>query len=233
MVRVAVAGARGKLGNTAHAAFSNDANVEYAGGFAREAEPGNAILDSFDALLAREPDVLFDATTMPASFELTMEAAARGIRPVIGASGWNAEQRAELGSALEEAGIGGLLVPNFSLGAVLMMRFAQEAACYFPNAEIVEMHRASKKDKPSGTALETAARIKRGGGDAAAIHSVRLPGLLAHQEVLFGGAGELLTIRHDSTSYESFVRGMLLAVRAVMQLDGLVVGLDAVMSSWE
>jgi 4-hydroxy-tetrahydrodipicolinate reductase len=109
------------------------------------------------------------------------------------------------------------------------MRFAEEAARYFPSAEIVEMHRMEKKDKPSGTSLQTAARIEHAGGGKPRIHSVRLPGLVAHQTVLFGGAGELLSIRHDSFSRESFVPGMFAAVRAVMNLRGLAIGLDAIL----
>ena len=124
-----------------------------------------------------------------------------------------------------------MIVPNFSIGAVLMMRFAREAARFFPDAEIVEMHHAGKKDKPSGTARETATRIERKPAQRApAIHSVRLPGLVAHQEVLFGGTGELLTIRHDSFSAVSRSSpACSRRVRAVMHRRGLTVGLDAIL----
>jgi 4-hydroxy-tetrahydrodipicolinate reductase len=125
-----------------------------------------------------------------------------------------------------ERNVGVLIVPNFSIGAILMMRFAQEAARFFPTAEIIELHHSGKKDTPSGTARETALRIERGGGEAPPIHSVRLLGLLAHQEVLFGGPGEVLTIRHDSLSRDSFVSGMIAAVHAVVGMRGLSVGLD-------
>jgi len=227
-VRVAVAGAAGKLGSIAAEAFAHADGFDYAGGFARAASGTN--VDSLGALLDRKPDVLFDALTLPGSFEATMQAVARGVRPVVGASGWSAEQRAALAQALGEKGIGGMIVPNFSLGAALMMRFAELAAPLFGGVEIVEMHRATKKDKPSGTAAATAARIAaRRNGEAPPIHSVRLPGLLAHQEVLFGGQGELLTIRHDSLSYESFVPGMLLAAKSVMKVEGLVTGLESVL----
>jgi 4-hydroxy-tetrahydrodipicolinate reductase len=110
-----------------------------------------------------------------------------------------------------------------------MLRFATEAARFFADAEIVEMHHAQKKDQPSGTARETSLRIEAAGGRAPVIHSVRLPGLVAHQEVLFGGSGELLTIRHDSLTRESFVPGMLAAVHAVVHRRGLSVGLDSVL----
>ena len=154
------------------------------------------------------------------------QSVARGIPTVVGASGWSDEQRAALSAMANERNIGVLIVPNFSIGAILMMRFAQEAARFFPQAEIIELHHPAKKDKPSGTARETALGIERAGREPPPIHSVRLPGLLAHQEVLFGGPGELLTIRHDSLSRDSFVSGMLAAVFAVVRTRGLSVGLD-------
>jgi len=121
-----------------------------------------------------------------------------------------------------------MLVPNFSIGAILMMRFAEEAAKFFPSVEIVELHHHQKKDAPSGTAKLTAERIAAGGGpEETPIHSVRMRGLVAHQEVLFGSEGELLTIRHDSFSRDSFAPGMLAAAHAVMTVNGLQVGLDA------
>ena len=229
-IHVAVAGASGKLGSIAAEAFRNADGFDYVGGFARNANDASGTLASLDRLLARKIDVIFDALTLPASFDVTMKAVAAGARPVIGTSGWDAEQRASLAKLLEEKNLGGLMVPNFSLGAILMMRFAEAAAPLFSGVEIVEMHRASKKDKPSGTAAATAARIAaKRKGEVPPIHSVRLPGLLAHQEVMFGGAGEVLTIRHDSLSYESFVPGMLLAAKAVMNVKGLVTGLDSVL----
>ncbi|MGC2405968.1 MAG: dihydrodipicolinate reductase C-terminal domain-containing protein, partial [Candidatus Cybelea sp.] len=175
---------------------------------------------------AQKPDVLLDLTTQPGSYDIALASVARGIPTVVGASGWSDEQRAALSAMANERNIGVLIVPNFSIGAILMMRFAQEAARFFPKAEIIELHHPGKKDKPSGTARETALGIERAGGEAPPIHSVRLPGLLAHQEVLFGAPGELLTIRHDSLSRESFVNGMIAAVFAVVRTRGLSVGLD-------
>ena len=126
-------------------------------------------------------------------------------------------------SAAREAGVACLYAPNFAQGALLMMRFAEEAARVFPRAEIVELHSDAKRDAPSGTAKATAARM----GTDPAIHSVRLPGLVAHQEVVFGGPGEILTIRHDTTSREAFVPGVLLALTRVRDLPpGLTVGLE-------
>ncbi len=220
----------GRMGTTAREALQRSG--EYCCGLARHADPANAIFDSLEQVLERNPDVLLDLTTQPSSYEIAQAAVAHGLHVVIGASGWSNEQRAALGAAAEERGVGALIVPNFSLGATLMMRFAQQAARYFPDAEIVELHHAGKKDKPSGTARETAARMEGAGGRAPVVHSVRLPGLLAHQEVLLGGAGELLTIRHDSFARESFVAGMLAAVRAAVHRRGLSVGLDSILDDF-
>jgi 4-hydroxy-tetrahydrodipicolinate reductase len=139
---------------------------------------------------------------------------------VVGTSGFAADA---LDAAARTAGVACLHIPNFSRGAVLMMRFAEEAARVFPAAEIVELHADTKVDAPSGTAKATAERM----GGAVPIHSVRLPGLVAHQVVVFGGPGETLTIRHDTTSREAFVPGVLRALDAVRTLPpGLTVGLD-------
>jgi 4-hydroxy-tetrahydrodipicolinate reductase len=230
-VRVAVAGAMGRMGSVAREALQQSG--EYLCGLARTPDPQQNIFDNLDVVFALKPDVLLDLTTQPASYDISRAAVANGLSAVIGASGWSDTQRGALERIAEERNVGALIVPNFSLGAILMMRFAQEAARFFPAAEIIELHRASKKDKPSGTALETAARIERAGGRAPEIHSVRLPGLLAHQEVLFGGEGELLSIRHDSLSHLSFVAGMLAAVRAVVHLRGLSIGLERVLDEPE
>lgn len=229
-IHVAVAGVRGKMGRVAVEAFSNSTEFDYVGGFARTAEPSETVFDSIEELLTqRIPNVLLDFTTHPTSVDVAMKALAYGVRPVIGASGWTDDERDALARMAGERGIGAMIVPNFSPGAVLMMRFAEEASRYFRSAEIVEMHRVEKKDKPSGTAAQTAGRMQRAGGVEPVIHSVRLPGLVAHQEVLFGGNGELLTIRHDTFSRESFVPGMFAAVRAVMHVRGLVIGLDTIL----
>jgi len=143
-----------------------------------------------------------------------------GVPVIIGTSGFDLDA---VDSAAREAGVACLYAPNFAQGALLMMRFAEEAARVFPRAEIVELHSDAKRDAPSGTAKATAARM----GTDPAIHSVRLPGLVAHQEVVFGGPGEILTIRHDTTSREAFVPGVLLALTRVRDLPpGLSVGLE-------
>ena len=148
---------------------------------------------------------------------------AAGVPVVIGTTGFDLDS---LDAAAREAGVPCFHAPNFAQGAVLMMRFAEEAARVFPRAEIVELHSDAKRDAPSGTARATAARM----GTDPAIHSVRLPGLVAHQEVIFGGAGETLTIRHDTTSRDAFVPGVLLALERVRELQpGLTVGLDEIL----
>jgi 4-hydroxy-tetrahydrodipicolinate reductase len=147
----------------------------------------------------------------------------QGVHCVVGTTGL---ELAPLGSEARERGLVLFQAPNFALGAALMMRFAQEAAAFMPRAEIIELHNEAKRDAPSGTAKATASLV---GGDAV-IHSVRLPGLVAHQEVLFGGDGQLLTIRHDTFSREAFVPGVLLALEKLADLPpGLTVGLDALL----
>jgi 4-hydroxy-tetrahydrodipicolinate reductase len=229
MLRVAVAGALGRMGRVACKALQESADVQYAGGLARTAMPAEQIVTDFDELWrTSRPDVLLDLTTYPTSVRISTNALAHDVRPVIGVSGWTAKDREMLDALARERGLGAMIVPNFSIGAILMMRFAEEAAKYFPSIEIIELHHDGKKDAPSGTAKLTAERVVRGGGPPQVpIHSVRLRGLLAHQEVLFGTDGEILTIRHDSLSRESFVPGMLAAVRAVTTINGLKVGLDA------
>lgn len=223
-LRVAVAGAQGRMGTIAREALQDQRL--YCCGLARTEDSQQAIFASLDEVFAQHPDVLLDLTTQPSSYEISSASVGRGIPTVIGASGWSEEQRAGLGALAAQRGVGALIVPNFSIGAMLMMRFAQEAARYFHKSEIIELHHSGKKDKPSGTARETALGIERGGGETPPIHSVRLPGLLAHQEVLFSGPGELLTLRHDSLSRESFVSGMIAAVHAVVRTRGLSIGLN-------
>jgi 4-hydroxy-tetrahydrodipicolinate reductase len=162
--------------------------------------------------------------TAPDAVEPNVRAAVeRGIPCVIGTTGFDHARVDELARG---ANVACFHAPNFAIGAVLMMRFAQEAAAYLPRAEIVELHNEAKRDAPSGTAKATAERI--GGAE---IHSVRLPGLVAHQEVLFGGDGQLLTIRHDAFSREAYVPGVLLTLEKLRTLPpGLTVGLDVLLT---
>jgi 4-hydroxy-tetrahydrodipicolinate reductase len=165
-------------------------------------------------------DVAVDFTRPDAVLGNAEACLAAGVPLVIGTTGFDAD---ELDRMAREAEVPCFSAPNFALGAVLMMRFAEEAARFLPRAEIVELHADTKLDAPSGTAKATAARI----GEAVPIHSVRLPGLVAHQEVIHGDVGQTLTIRHDTTSREAFVPGVLRAVEAVRELPpGLTVGLD-------
>jgi 4-hydroxy-tetrahydrodipicolinate reductase len=173
---------------------------------------------------------------------------ASGVSPVIGTTGMTPQQVREISAVAAEAGQGALLAPNFAIGAVLMMLFARQAAKYMPDVEIIELHHEKKRDAPSGTAMRTVELIleTRGtpvegrpeqeefklegarGGDreGVRVHSVRLPGYVAHQECIFGGLGQTLTIRHDSIDRSSFMPGVLLACKQVRSLDGLVVGLE-------
>ena len=168
-------------------------------------------------------DAMVDFTVPEAVEPNVVAALERSVPCVIGTTGFD---QARVDELARERGIACFHAPNFALGAVLMMRFAQEAAEHLPRAEIVELHNEAKKDAPSGTAQATAKLI---GGDPA-IHSVRLPGLVAHQEVLFGGDGQLLTLRHDTFSREAFVPGVLLALDKLTTLSpGLTVGLDALL----
>jgi 4-hydroxy-tetrahydrodipicolinate reductase len=165
-------------------------------------------------------DAMIDFTVPSAVADNVRAAAASAIPSVIGTTGFD---HAAVDAIARDAGVACFHAPNFALGAVLMMRLAAEAAAYMPRAEIIELHNEAKRDAPSGTAKATAARI----GTATPIHSIRLPGLVAHQEVLFGGDGELLTIRHDTLSREAFVPGVLLALGKLGDLPpGLTVGLE-------
>jgi 4-hydroxy-tetrahydrodipicolinate reductase len=178
--------------------------------------------------IGEEPDVAgldaaVDFTTpeaAPANARASLE---QGVSCVIGTTGWDPQP---LDEVARDRGLRIFVAPNFSVGAVLMMRFAEQAAQYFPRAEVIELHSETKKDAPSGTARATADLI---GGDPV-IHSVRLPGLVAHQEVIFGSEGQLLTIRHDTTARESFAEGVLLALEKLDSLPpGLTVGLDRIL----
>lgn len=232
MLKVAVAGALGRMGRLACETVKSAPDLQYAGGFARIRVPEDSIEDDLGRLLLeQQPDVLLDFTPRPVTQQNAQIAVQNGVRPVIGSSEWNDDEREDLAALCDATGIGGLFVPNFAIGAVLMMRFAEEAARFFPTVEIVELHREEKRDKPSGTAAATAERIRtHGGPEDVPIHSVRLRGLVSHQEVLFGNTGELLTIRHDSLSVGSFAEGILFAIRNVGRVKGLQVGLDSVLA---
>jgi 4-hydroxy-tetrahydrodipicolinate reductase len=211
-VNLAVFGAEGKVGRALVPV------LEVAGHEVRPIE----IDDEPDV---RGLDAAVDFTTPEAAPGNVRAALEQDISCVVGTTGWDPAPLGELAAA---RGLRLFVAPNFSIGAVLMMRFAREAAAYLPRAEIIELHNEAKRDAPSGTAKATAQLI---GGDPV-IHSVRLPGLVAHQEVIFGAEGQLLTIRHDTTGRESFAYGVLLALEKLHELPpGLTVGLDALLGT--
>jgi 4-hydroxy-tetrahydrodipicolinate reductase len=204
------------------------------------------------AMFDTKPDVLIDFTPGLAAIEHARAAVPAGVRPVIGGTGIGQADLDALAALCASKRIGAVVAPNFALGAVLMMEFSRQAARYFSHVEIIELHHDRKRDAPSGTALKTAAAVAaartavpplagkeeqtvqgaRGARvEGIPIHSVRLPGLVAHQEVIFGGPGQTLTIRHDSVNEESFMPGLLLATRRVLSLTGLIFGLEKLLES--
>ncbi len=215
MIKVAVAGAAGRMGETVCRAVQGAADMDLVA----RADP--ALGSSVAEALAAGPAVLVDFTVPSSVVANAREAVARGVHVVIGTTGFEP-------SSLEGLrGDGNVFVaPNFAIGAVLMMQFAAQAARHMSKAEIIELHHERKLDAPSGTAARTAALMAPALGDVP-IHSVRLPGLVAHQEVILGDIGQTLTIRHDSIDRESFMPGVLLAIRRVGGLtESPVIGLE-------
>jgi 4-hydroxy-tetrahydrodipicolinate reductase len=215
VIRVAVSGAAGRMGETVCAAVSGAEDMELVG----RADPqlGVSLADVLD-----DAEVVVDFTEPSVAERNARTCLEAGVHCVMGTTG------ADL-SSLSGVGSANLFVaPNFAIGAVLMMQAARLVAPHMPECEIVELHHERKHDAPSGTAARTASLIRDAGGNVhEPIHSVRLPGLVAHQEVIFGGLGQTLSIRHDSTSRESFMPGVLLAVRRVGELqESPVVGLE-------
>ncbi len=240
MIRVAVAGALGRMGAEVCRAVDTAADLELVGGFDREragediatvlglSKPSGVLFDDVAQMYdAVKPDVVVDFTVYPVSVDVAREAVERKISPAIGATGWTDEDIVSFESMCDEYAVGAALVPNFAIGAVLAMRFSEIAVKFFPTAEIVELHHDGKLDAPSGTAKLTARRMAAAAGRDVPTHSVRLRGLVAHQETLLGGEGETLTIRHDSLSRTSFMAGVLLVVRNVRGRTALTIGLDA------
>jgi len=206
-VKVALFGAGGKVGSVLGPALEAAGHEVVAG---RSVDPAGCA-------------AAVDFTAPDAVAANVSRCLAAGVPVVIGTTGFD---HAAVDRAARDAGVPCFHAANFSQGAVLMMRFAEDAARIFPRAEIVELHNETKRDMPSGTSKATAERM----GTAPSIHSIRLPGFVAHQEVIFGGAGETLTIRHDTTSREAFVPGVLIALEKVRELPaGLTVGLDAIL----
>ena len=246
MIRAGIAGANGKMGTLTATALDEAAGIEYVGGLVRKGSAHPGEFDDLDTFVKRaNPDVIVDFSLFPDSKRIVLESLERGVRAVIGTSGYGPDDLADVRSAVERTGIGAIFAPNFSIGAVLMMRFAAEAAPHFDAVEIVETHESGKKDAPSGTAMATARRIAATGAftraetkaikaagargaeiEGVGVHSIRLPGIVALQEVQLGGHGETLSIRHHSLSRSSFMPGVLLAVRAAKDLTRFVEGLE-------
>jgi len=223
VIRVGVSGAAGRMGQAVCEAVDAAEDMELAG----RADPS---LDVPLADVLDGSDVVVDFTTPEAAPANVLECIGAGVHVVVGTTGFDLDRlRAGVESADGEAQV--FAAPNFAIGAVLMMRIAQEVAPHMPECEIVELHNERKLDAPSGTAKRTAELIREVGGNVhEPIHSIRLPGLVAHQEVIFGGEGQTLSIRHDSTDRRSFMPGVLLAVRNAGQLpDRFTVGLDALL----
>jgi 4-hydroxy-tetrahydrodipicolinate reductase len=223
MIRVAVSGAAGRMGETVCEAVEEAEDMELAG----RADP---TLDAALTEALADADVMVDFTTPDAAPGNVREALAAGVHAVVGTTGFDLEEIREAASGADR-GARCLVAPNFAIGAVLMMELARQVAPHMPECEIVELHHERKLDAPSGTAKRTADLIRDAGAQVHdPIHSIRLPGLVAHQEVIFGGQGQTLSIRHDSTDRRSFMPGVLLAVRRVGELpDPLTVGLEALL----
>ena len=224
MIRVVVSGAAGRMGEAVCEAVSAAEDMELAG----RADPS---LDAPLASMLGDADVVVDFTTPAAALDNVRACLEADVHAVVGTTGFDlgrSSGRRPTEAAEEGRGARVFAAPNFAIGAVLMMQMARLAAPHMPECEIVELHHAAKLDAPSGTAKRTAALIREAGGDVhEPIHSIRLPGLVAHQEVIFGGEGQTLSIRHDSTDRRSFMPGVLLAVRRVGGLaDPLTVGLE-------
>lgn len=238
-IRVLVNGALGHMGQEVVQALRGNARFDVVGTCGR----GD---DLFAAIKHSQADVVVDFTNANAVFDNSQKILEAGARPVIGTSGLMPPQIEQLKNMAQAKNLGGIIAPNCSLGAILMMKYATQWIKYFPEAEIIELHHEGKLDAPSGTALRTAQTMAAlrdkvpeprpehilvagaRGADVEGIHvhSIRLPGLVAHQEIIFGGLDETLTVRHDSLHRRSFMPGVLLACEKVMGLKELVYGLE-------
>ncbi|WP_028593557.1 4-hydroxy-tetrahydrodipicolinate reductase [Paenibacillus assamensis] len=262
-IRVAVTGAGGRMGREVVKMVLEDETLELAAAIDRSSGsidaaqlvglPASGVIVTNDlerALEQTSPDVLVDFTTPHVVMDNTLLAIRYGVRPVVGATGFTTEQIEELQQLCSEKKLGGLIAPNFSIGAILMMKFAQQASKYFPDLEIIEYHGDQKLDAPSGTAVKTAELISqvrkehrqgnpneeetiegsRGGYyNGFRIHSVRLPGVFAQQEVIFGGYGQSLKIRHDSYERAGYMPGVNVAIKKVMEIEELIYGFEHMM----
>jgi len=228
VISVAVSGAGGRMGRLIAEMVAAQDDLELVAAFdpVRRGEDVAGVTITADEAAVGACDVVVEFTVPAVVLDNIARWRGLGVHTVVGTSGFDA---ARLEAATSSWGGGPpnlLIVPNFSIGAVMMMQLAERAAPHFPAVEIIELHHEQKVDAPSGTALATAALV----GDDVPIHSVRLPGLVAHQEVIFGGTGETLTIRHDTTDRSAFMPGVLLAVRSIADLPAVNVGLECLLS---
>ena len=243
-LRVAVAGATGRTGSEAARAIRQAADLDLVAGLARtragqdlgsvlgEGPWGLPIeTDLAQALGRSRPDVLVDFTLGESAGGHALLALRRGVRVVCGATGIPPTDVAAIRECSAESGLGAALIPNFSFGILLLARFCREALRYYPDVEVLELHHATKRDRPSGTARQLRGVLEAAGAKAPVpVHSIRLPGLVAHHEIVFGGPGETLTLRHDTSSRASFGPGVVLSVRKVMGLSGLVEDLESLVA---
>lgn len=262
-IKIILAGPRGKMGTSAVNMILNNEKFELVAclDHRNDNKKLSDILPQFNKevpiytdmeQLFKEvsADVFVDLTIPEVGYKHTLAALENNLRPVVGTSGFSNEQIDTLSKLAKEKKLGGIIAPNFAIGAVLMMEFSKQAARYFPDVEIIEKHHDNKVDAPSGTAMKTLELIKnerieksqghpeefeiikgaRGAeSEGVHVHSVRLPGLVAHQEVIFGGKSQLLTIKHDSFDRESFMDGIALSINAVLDLEELVYGLEHIL----
>jgi len=262
-IRVAVVGAAGRMGREVLRALGSDPSFEVVAAIDRTEMGSNTrdlagslgpnliVEEHLEVALDRtKPDVTVEFSHQSVALDHARAATERGVSFVFGMTGISDANLSEITRLCEKTATPGMYVPNFAIGAVLMMHFAEIAAKWLPDAEVIEFHHDRKEDAPSGTAMLTAEKIGRArthaptplpktlfkaegarGGlvEAVPVHSVRLPGLLAHQEVIFGGPGETLTIRHDSLDRASFMQGVKLCVKTVKTLKGLTIGLDKIL----
>jgi 4-hydroxy-tetrahydrodipicolinate reductase len=254
-IKVVVHGAAGRMGQEVVNALCQEPELQIVGAIDLKAEDkdklplpdGSAVPFSSDLdyiLFACQPEVLVDFSTAAVVMPAVRLAAKKGVNMVIGTTGLSNEDIKEIESLAKANNIGVVVAPNFALGAVLMIHLAKLAAKYLDSAEIIELHHQLKADAPSGTALATAKAMAQARGkpfstpkgkasesrgkqiEGVAIHSVRLPGLMAHQEVILGGAGQTLSIRHDTTGRQCYMPGVILAIKEVVKRKGLIYGLD-------
>ncbi len=231
-MRVIVAGARGKMGQEVCKAVRNSKKFTLVGGISSSGHPIEGVdvyTDLAKAINDTKADVVVDFT-IPSAIETNMEIClAQNTPMVIGTTGLSQTELKEWQVRALQENWKAIYAPNFAIGAVLMMKFAQEAVPHFEQAEIIEYHHAQKIDAPSGTALRTKTMMEEVSGKAIPTHSVRLPGLVAHQEVILGLPGQTLTIRHDSNNRESFMPGVLLAIEKISTIKGLIIGLEHIL----